>query len=240
MKTSFYALVLAALGSLSCSSDADCSLDKDCFKGESCLDGLCVELVAPNNDVNNTPVNNANNTQTNNTNPNNASAYDALKAQYPDSECIVRALDAVCTAPDDNDSFDDYLSSNNGAGGCKSGDESNPIDFTNRLELCATEQTDRYSTNLYPCDSRSFVLEVYVTPTIPCHQDLYTVNLRTAGRDCSEQDDEFRCTLQPDGSWFIQALVPPSNSIGIAYVEINSNYPGLIDFDYDLRFVTRD
>ena len=235
-------LTLFSLSLLSCGSDPDCSTSKDCFRSETCVDGLCVELDSNNTNPNNTNPNNTNpnNITPNNTSSNNtASTYAALKEQYPDSACLVRALDAMCKVPDDNESFYDYLMSGNGAGGCKSGDQSNPTDFTNTLEMCATETIDRYQTNLYPCDSRSFILEVFVTPKVKCHPDLLEINVYTAGMDCSQQSDDFRCMWE-NGTFHVQAVVPPSGSIGSANVEIKSKYANVIQFDYDLRFLTRD
>ena len=241
---------LIALFSASCGSDTDCSIDKDCFQGESCLDGLCIEMTTANNTTgnnttaNNTPINNTpvNNTPVNNTPVNNVTegSYTELKAQYPTSACIVDPFDAVCSAPDDNESFFTYLASGNGAGGCISGDTFNPIDFTNTLEICTTETTDRYQTNLSTCSSKSFVLEIFITPKVKCDPALYTLKVWAAGQSCEDQSDTFRCTLKPDGSWHIQGIIGPSRTVTSANVEITPNFGNVTDFEYDLRFLTRE
>ncbi len=249
------AFVIAPLLHLSaaCGSDPDCSIDKDCFKGESCLDGLCIEGTSSNNtaanntSANNTSANNTsnnpvNNTPVNNTPVNNVTegSYTELKAKYPTSACIVDPFAATCAAPDDNESFYTYLARGNGAGGCISGDTFNAIDFTNTLEICTTETTDKYQTNLSTCSSKSFVLEVFITPMVNCDPALYTLDVWAAGHSCEDQSDTFRCTLNADGSWHIQGIIEPGNTVTSANVHITPNFGNVVAFEYDLRFLTRE
>lgn len=187
----------------------------------------------------NNSTNNATNSSTNNATNDGSYAY--LKNAYPDSACVVDVFSATCTTPDDNGSFSDYLPSGNGAGGCLSGDTANPIDFTNTLEMCATELKDRYQTNIVPCDSVDFILEVFLTPKIKCDPDLFNVNLVITGngRSCADNDPTFKCEFLADGSWHAQVVIKPQNSVLSATVTIESAYENVIDFDYDLRYLTR-
>jgi hypothetical protein len=191
------------------------------------------------NNVTNNPTNNATNNATNNSTNDGSYAY--LKNAYPDSTCVVDVFSATCTTPDDNGSFPDYLTSGNGAGGCVSGDTANPINFTNSLEMCATELKDTYQTNLVPCDSVDFILEVFVKPKIKCDPELFNVNLVITGngRSCADNDPTFKCEFLADGSWHAQVLIKPQNSVLSASVSIESAYENVIDFDYDLQYLTR-
>ncbi len=198
--------------------------------------------TGPNNSTTG-PTNNSTNNDTNNsTTPPVDGSYASLKAAYPDSACVVDIFNATCTTPDDNGSFADYLPSGNGAGGCLRENDPNPIDFTNSLEMCATELKDRYQTNLVPCDSVDFILEVFLTPKIKCDPDLFDVNLTIIGngRSCKDNDPTFKCEFLPDGSWHAQVVIKPQNSVLSATVDIESAYENVIDFDYDLRFLTRN
>ncbi len=195
------------------------------------------------NNATNNSTNNATNHSTNNStnNATNDGSYTYLKNAYPDSACVVDVFSATCTTPDDNGSFPDYLPSGNGAGGCSSGNTANPINFTNSLEMCATELKDRYQTNIVPCDSVDFILEVFLTPKIKCDPDLFNVNLTIIGngRSCADNDPTFKCEFLADGSWHAQVVIKPQNSVLSATVEIESAYENVIDFDYDLQFLTR-
>ncbi len=231
-------LVLCALALAGCGNgDATCSTNADCFKGEVCsADDVCVaDPDAPsNNGTSNASPNSSPNGETNGATGTNGK---------PDVEgvCIVDPFTATCDMPDDNDSTGEYIRMEPGPPGCDgSGNEFAGNEVTvEGLQMCATETRDIYDTNLIPCDDKTFVIEVTLTPKQDCDPDRYALDVNVQGNDCEEPNDRVRCETLEDGRKRVTAMVDPSISIAVAKMYIDKNVESM-QFDYDLDIVVRE
>lgn len=237
--------ILAALILSGCFDPIPCTVDSECGSGQICGADGCDPDIAVDSTNNTTGTNNSTNTNsttphTNGTpNPVNGS-LESLRQAYPDSGCLVDPADTTCATPSGNEAFEIELSSGTGVGGCKWEDNFNAIDFTSSLEICKSETTASYSTNLALCRGKAFILEIYVTPKVKCDPALYDLEVLIGDQSCAKPTNKLRCTSKPDGSWHIQALMEPGPTVLSPSVQLTPKFDRVISFEYDLRFLTRE
>jgi hypothetical protein len=246
-------LLVASVAGCSSNNESLCVIDEDCFAGEVCrADGTCGDPSGGADggeaDSGSQDLGGSDGTDTGGQDDGgNARADSGADAgtdpdQGPVAHCIVDPFTAICDRPDDNDSFAEYLSFEPRPPGCQDGGdelETNSLTVTD-LQMCAGETRDRYTTNLVPCDTKSFFVEVTITPQQPCDPDEYSFNVSVQGNDCEEPGGNVQCTTEADGSKKVTAIVDPSQQVESASITIGKPLSDDVQFDYDLEIVVRE
>ncbi len=251
LASALFACACIFVGFTGCGPEpTSCASSDDCFRGEACIDGECG--TPPDGWVNNGAENNGvviDTAQNNGNNGNNG------VNPLPTGACLVDPFTATCDMPDDNDSFSDYLKmegdcgeENCGLPGCSAGWDkfvSGEL-LVESLQLCAAEERDRYSTNLIPCDNKSFVVQATLTPRDQCPVENYSFDMGIQGYDCTntadaaDQTERVRCEELDDGSKRVTTIVAPSNSIAVANFRIEELDKSNVQFEYDLHILVRE
>lgn len=256
---------------LSCSGGEEtCSLDEDCFAGEVCLDeGVCGPNPdgedaggggddtdgGENGETSDGGGDDTSNGSDDGGGDDHGGGGDGGGTDTSSMECVVDPFTATCELPDENDDFADYVRMEGecddgscGLPGCSEGWD----DFVGgqttieHVQMCANEHTDRYSTNLIPCDNKSFVVEATMRTTQACDPSLYSFNMRVQGFDCIDNVDpdtmmeRVRCETLPDGSKRVTAFVMPSISVGVANLYVEERGEPNVQFDYEIDIVVRE
>ncbi len=263
-----------ASGMSACNGGEPCQTDSDCFSGEVCsAEKICSASTETSN--NGTTSNNGiiiidDDDAGATTDPEmgngdagsvgtDAGEETDMGGDPPDlpapRECVEDPFTATCDLPDDNDDFSDYVEIDSDCGredcgppGCgSSGDDflGGSVTITD-VQMCVNEHTDKYDTNLIPCDNKSFVVEATLRPLQSCEPDLYVFDMSVQGFDCADpyddnlQMDRVRCEELADGSKRITAIVQPSNSIASAFLRVEEFDEPNVTFDYEIDIVVRE
>lgn len=267
LRAVFPILILCCAALLHCGPSDKCSTTKDCFSGEVCASGTCVEGVNLNN-ANNTGTPNSsttgpngkpggsngtgtpngttgpNNGTTGNPNgttgnPNGTTGSNNNTTTTPTGACVSDPFTAMCTST--SDGFYTYLTTNTGRG-CQGVDD----DFEGGTyehvtsEFCPTETAHKYTTNLSSCRTRTFFVEITVTPLQACDPDDWDLKVQVQGATCDDPGNRMRCELLDDGvSKRVIARIDEEISITTPRIDIVPRIENM-QFEYDLTLTVRE
>ncbi|MBA2664443.1 MAG: hypothetical protein H0U74_19305, partial [Bradymonadaceae bacterium] len=191
------------------------------------------------NNANNTTTNNANNTTTNNAN--NATTNNANNTVEPPAHaCIVNGFTTTCDDPEPkiNNAWHSGVALNNNKNvGCPSGDNLITMDETYEGVMCHTEPGDWFRLGAVHCDTRTFFVEVTLTPKTECDPSL--VNLKVNGYDC-DHERAFCPEMEGGAKRIILRFPAPTHGVvfalyfGVEAGELEDSRLG-VQFEYDLQ-----
>ena len=244
-----------------CGDDNSCVVDSECFAGEACIEQRCAPR--PSADVQGQDTNadsnggdtvegsamdapgdpmgdstkSDNNASTNGAVDNNTSSNTnnetvAQVPDDPDGACRASALESC--PQDDNDDVAQNLIGGFG-NGCVRVDNNFAGGTINvdAAAICPTEEVDRYSTTVNPCQSTTFLIDVDVVPTAICASADWELDVSLRGNNCADSGGTVECQDLPGGGKRATLLAEPGSSSSVLYVDVMPLLDG-VRFDYDM------